>query len=274
MSELDLASARDGQVLVLTKPLGTGIIEAAAAAGKGGPAVADGAATQALDNAATLAATAQHGITCGVQVSEGGVLHALKQIVDASQLGAAVRVDRVPVIAGALPLAEQPEQPEEMDANQAWGDENVEFHHLVTDSARAVLLGPERNGGLLLCVDRDRFMPFLEQISSAGGAAVAIGRLIPEPIGGVGVVSPGDRLGVTSGGSRTATRRDAPPPGEGPPPGGIPPGMPSGMPPGRPPPGMPPGALPPGGLPPGINLPPGVLPPAGGPPASEPPPRD
>jgi len=276
MSELDLSSGRAGQVLVLTKPLGTGVIEAAAAAGAGGAAADDAASIQALDNAPTESAAVAHGITCGIQVGERGVLHALKEIVDASELGAAVRVDRVPVIAGALPLAEGPNQPDEMVANQEWGDENVEFHHLVTDAARTVLLGPERNGGLLLCVDRDAFMPFLEQISGAGGAAVAVGRLIEEPVGGVGVVSPGDRLGVTGGGSRTATRRDAPTPGEGPPPGAPPPGMPPGampgMPPGAPPPGMPPpGTLPPGGLPPGIDLPPGVLPPGGGPPSEEPP---
>ena len=236
---------------MLTKPLGTGIIGAADAAGSGGDAAANAAEIQALDNAPTSAAAAEHGITCGVQVGPRGLLHGLKEIVDASELGAAVRVDRVPVIAGALPLAEGPIQPEEMDTNQEWADTNVEFHHLVTDAARAVLVGPEHNGGLLLCVDRDRFMPFLDQISGAGGAAVAIGRLIDEPVGGVGVVSPGDRLGVTGGGSRTATRKDAPAPGEVPPPGAPPPGM--------PPPGMPPGAMP--GMPPGA-LPPGAPPPA------------
>jgi hypothetical protein len=267
-AQLNLDSGRAGQVLVLTKPLGTGLIEAADAAGAAGDLAAEARAIQEMDLAPTLAAAADHGITCGIQVGEGGVLRALKEIVDASGLGAALRVDRVPVIAGALPIAEGPNMPEELDANREWAEQSVEFHHLVTDAARTVLLGPERNGGLLLCVDREAFMPFLEQVSASGGAAVAVGRLLEEPVGGVGVVSPGDRLGVTGGGSRTAKRRDAPPPGEAPPPGMPPPGAMPGMPPGAPPPGMPPpGAMPPGGIPPGV-LPPGAAPPAGAPPGA------
>jgi hypothetical protein len=270
----DLSSGRAGQVLVLTKPLGTGLIEAADAAGVGGDIAAEGRAMQEMDNAPVVASAANHGITCGIQVGEEGLLHALKRIVDASELGAAVRVDRVPVIAGALPIADGPHEPQELADNRAWAEGIVEFHHLVTAAARTVLLSPERNGGLLLAVDRETFMPFLEEVSAAGGAAVAVGRLIEEPVGGVGVVSPGDRLGVTGGGSRTAKRRDAPDPGEAPPPGMPPPGMP---PPGMPPPGaMPPGSMPPGvippGMPPGTMPPPGATPPGGAP--KEPSPED
>ncbi|MDH3225763.1 MAG: AIR synthase-related protein [Thermoleophilia bacterium] len=254
---LDLSSGRAGQVLVLTKPLGTGLIEAADAAGAGGDLTAEGEAMQQMDNAPAAVCAASHGITCGVQVGAEGLLHALKQIVDASELGAAVRVDRVPVIAGVLPIADGPHEPPELADNRAWAEDAVEFHHLVTAAARTVLLSPERNGGLLLAVDRDGFMPFLEEVSAGGGAAVAVGRLIEEPVGGVGVVSPGDRLGVTGGGSRTAKRRDAPDPGQAPPPG-------------MPPPGMPPGGIPPGAMPPGA-IPPGMVPPASPPPGSAPP---
>jgi hypothetical protein len=265
---LDLSSGRVGQVLVLTKPLGTGLIEAAAAAGAGGELAAEGEAMQQMENAPAAASAANHGITCGTQVGAEGLLHALKRIVDASGLGAAVRVDRVPVIAGVLPIADGPHEPPELAENRVWAEEAVEFHHLVTDAARTVLLAPERNGGLLLAVDRDGFMPFLEEVSSAGGAAVAVGRLIEEPVGGVGVVSPGDRLGVTGGGSRTAKRRDAPDPGQAPPPGMPPPGA---MPPGAMPPGaMPPGAMPPGAMPPGA-MPPGMAPPGAPPPGAPPP---
>ena len=266
---LDLSSGREGQVLVLTKPLGTGIIEAADAAGAApGDLGAEGRKMQEMDNAPAASAAADHGITCGVEVGPDGLLHALKRVVDASQLGAALRVDRVPVIAGVLPIAEGPHEPAELPDNRAWAEDVVEFHHLVTAAARTVLLAPERNGGLLLAVDRDAFMPFLEQVSAAGGAAVAVGRLLEEPVGGVGVVSPGDRLGVTGGGSRTAKRRDAPDPGQAPPPGMPPPGMPPGaMPPGMAPGpgGMPPGVIPPG-MPPGTMPPPGApgAPPAGG----------
>jgi hypothetical protein len=268
MDGLDLSSGRAGQVLVLTKPLGTGLIEAAEAAGAGGDLTSEGQAMQDMDNAPAAASAASHGITCGIQVGAGGLLRALKEMVDASELGAAVRVDRVPVIAGVLPIADGPFEPPELVDNRSWAEEAVEFHHLVTPAAQTVLLSPERNGGLLLAVDREGFMPFLEEVSGAGGAAVAVGRLIEEPVGGVGVVSPGDRLGVSGGGSRTAKRRDAPDPGQEPPPGMPPPVMPppGAMPPG----GIPPGMLPPGGMPPGA-MPPGMAPPGFPPPGATPP---
>jgi selenophosphate synthase len=239
---LTLSGARAGQVVVLTRPLGTALLgDAAGAAGR--------APVDELEAAAVAA-----GVASGTRVGERGLLGHLHDLLDESGVGAALRVDRVPVLDGALQAAESPARPEGYEANEAWSADHVEFHPQVIDAARVVMIAPEVDGGLVLAVDRGPLQAVMAALAATGARPLAIGQLIEEPVGRIGVVTPVDRLGVTGGGSRTAKRRDAPPPGS------VPPGMPPGMP--GAPPGMP--GIPPGGLPGTPGMPPAAPPPGRG----------
>lgn len=241
MSEFpDPSAATAGQVLVVTQPLGTGVV-----AGLDDPPPPVAEAVGALDGgrAQVDEAAAALGVTAGISLAETSLLEAATELATASGVGIALRVDRVPVVDGVLAVAD-------IDADVPAGvlerlGDSVEFHPQIVEAARAVMATPETHGGALMAVEREQLMPLMERLGAGGQRGMAVGQLIPEPVGRVGVVTPVNTLGVTGGGSRTAERtpeegEEIPPP---PPPGMAPPG---GMPGGLPGQGMPPGAPPPG----------------------------
>ena len=236
------AAAAAGQVLVLTQALGTGVV-----AGLDEPPPAVAAAAGGLDGgqAEVAEAAAALGVTAGASVARTSLLEAAVELADASSVGIALRVDRVPVIDGVLAVADIAAEAPAGVLDRI--GEAVEFHPQIVEAARAVMATPETTGGALVAVDRDELMPLMEKLGAGGQRGMAVGKLIPEPVGRVGVVTPVNTLGVTGGGSRTAARtpeegEEIPPP---PPPGMTPPG-------GMPGPGMPPGGGPPGASPPGV----------------------
>lgn len=245
----DPSAASAGLVLVVTQALGTGVV---AAIDDPPPPLAEAAgALDGGESAITAAATAL-GTTAGAALGGTSLLQALIGLVEASGVGAALRVDRVPVIDGVLAVADiDAEVPSAVLEELG---EKVEFHPQIVEAARAVMATPETDaGGYVMAVPPDQLMPLMEQLGAGGQRGMAVGQLIPEPVGRVGVVTPVNTLGVTGGGSRTAARtpeegEDIPPP---PPPGMPPPGMPPGGMPGGPPGGMPGAGIPPGAPPPG-----------------------
>jgi selenide,water dikinase len=213
---LSRSAGRAGEVLVLTKSLGTGVVAAAAAAGACPPPLEAAArAARAAPDAPALEAAAAAGVTAGVPVGEDGLLGHLQQMAAASGVGAAVRVDRVPVFDGVLALAGR-HRDERADRNRERFGENVDVHEQVTAEARALLWDPQEDGGLVLAVPAAGLQALLQDLGARGVRGIAIGQLIPEPVGRVGVVTPVNRLGVTGGGSRTAAVE--PPEGAPPPP--------------------------------------------------------
>jgi hypothetical protein len=90
----------------------------------------------------------------------------------------------------------------------------VDFDDAIVSEAQTLLFDPQTSGGLLLACPPARLTELLTALGSRGVAGHAIGQLIPEPVGRIGVVSPVNRLGPTGGGSRTAAPMEEPPAGE------------------------------------------------------------
>jgi selenide,water dikinase len=101
------SGARPGDELVLTKPLGIGIITTAIKRGKCPPDVA----RTAIDTMTSLnepagQALARHGATAATDVTGFGLLGHLREVCLASGTGAIVELGRVPVLEGATRLLE------------------------------------------------------------------------------------------------------------------------------------------------------------------------
>jgi selenide,water dikinase len=214
------AAGVPGDVLVLTKPLGVGIAAAAHKAGAAAPGLMEAAVTSMLQsNRAASEAALEVGVRCATDVTGFGLLGHLRELVAASGVGAALRVDRIPVLDGALRMVDAGHVSGGAQRNRDFAGEYVDFHHLVVEEVRTILLDPQTSGGLLLAVPRERLSDLLQALGSRGVRGVAIGQLIPEPVGRIGVLTSVDRVGASGGGSRTARPRDTP---EGaPPPGGA-----------------------------------------------------
>ncbi len=99
---------KPGQRIFLSKPLGTGVIATAAKDGGCDPAVLEGAVRSMLQLNRGAAAVAQEaGATGATDVTGFGLLGHLGEMVAASGVGVRLRAKDLPVLPGALPLAEK-----------------------------------------------------------------------------------------------------------------------------------------------------------------------
>ncbi len=184
------AGARPGDLLVLTKPLGTGIWATAAKHG----AAPSGGWTEARavmrrlnrDAAEALRPAAPHAVT---DVTGFGLLGHLHELLAASAADAEVWAEAVPVIAGTRRLVDQGEVPGGTAANAAHAAAFTVFDEDVDAFRRTVLADAQTSGGLLAAVAADEVPLLLERLSAGGAPAAVVGRVAAPGSGRIAVRS-------------------------------------------------------------------------------------
>jgi selenide, water dikinase len=178
------AQARPGDVLILTKPLGTGVTIMAIRAGMAS-AEQERAANRSMaalnEKAAELAR--QCGVRCATDITGFGLLGHALQLARASDVALEISVDDVPLLDGARGFAEQGLLSAAAYTNRAYAGDSVQFDDDVTLPARDLLFDPQTSGGLLICCPPSRAADLVgwarEQIPTASGI---VGRVV-EPAG-------------------------------------------------------------------------------------------
>lgn len=176
--------ARAGDVLVLTKPLGTGILSTALKRELLSESeMADAIASMTTLNDGAMRAALSHGIRAATDVTGYGLLGHLENILRESSVGARVQLNQLPVFAQARRLAESGVVPGgtrrnlEAAADVTWGSG-------VTDADRLLVTDAQTSGGLLLAVPAvqvDSLLLALEREQTP--ARAVIGTLTAEPAG-------------------------------------------------------------------------------------------
>lgn len=175
------ATARPGNRLVLTKPLGTGVITTAIKADMCPEEVARAAiaSMQAL-NAAAARVMREVGVEASTDVTGFGLLgHALEMAV-ASGVGLRIEAGAVPLLPGARELARMGLLPGGAHANARHVQGAVRFAQSVPQDLRDLLTDPQTSGGLLMAVIPEKTGELLERLHAAGVAAAAIGEVTGE----------------------------------------------------------------------------------------------
>ncbi len=167
---------RPGQSLVLTKPLGVGIITTAVKADAADPASVDAAVrsmTRLNDRAAEIALA--HGATGATDVTGFGLLGHLHRALAESGLDAVVTPHTVPLLPQARDLATAGVVPGGTGRNRAF----VEDHLAVDDRVDAIdvtlLADAQTSGGLLFGLDADRVRGALDALAASGHDAAVVG---------------------------------------------------------------------------------------------------
>jgi selenide,water dikinase len=179
------AGARPGQALVLTKPLGTGII---ATAVKGGLASAESEAAM-IENMIALnrsggEAAADFGVTGGTDVTGFGLVGHALEMARASGVCLAVDSERVPALPDALNYAAMGLVPAGTWANQKHCADSVRIEPGVKPEMISLLADAQTSGGLLLAVPVDRVDAFLARLHQGDApAATVIGEVRSQPAG-------------------------------------------------------------------------------------------
>jgi selenide,water dikinase len=170
------SGAAPGDVLVLTKPLGIGIITTAIKRGKC-PAELEALATEIMAslNSEAGAALHQHGAHAATDVTGFGLLGHLREMLDASGVGARIIYEQVPVLDGAADLVEH-------GIWSAGSQRNLEsVGGLVrtdrTEGVIKVLADAQTSGGLLVALPPATVDGYLASVSGS----VAIGSIVAEP---------------------------------------------------------------------------------------------
>ncbi len=166
------AGGRPGQVLVLTKPLGTGIIATAVKAGAA-PAEAAQASTasmRALNRAASEAAL-RHGVTGATDVTGFGLVGHASAVARESRLTLEITSAALPLLPGVLELALR-HQAGGLKANRLAFQAEVAFEGALAEPARTLVFDPQTSGGLLLLVPEANVDALLAELPDAR----AIGR--------------------------------------------------------------------------------------------------
>ncbi|MBB3711231.1 selenide,water dikinase [Limimaricola variabilis] len=172
-----LGGARPGAALILTKPIGSGTIMAAEMARSApGPVVARAweAMVQPQGRASEILAGAQ----AMTDVTGFGLAGHLSGICEASGCGAELRVAEVPLMEGALELAEAGTRSTLFADNMAGAGAVV----IGAGGARTDLMfDPQTAGGLLAAVDAADAERLLAELRAAGYPAALVGQMVEEP---------------------------------------------------------------------------------------------
>lgn len=179
------AAARPGDVLILTKPIGTGVTIMAVRAGMATQAQeAEAIRVMASLNRAAASIAARCGVRCATDVTGFGLLGHALQLARASGVSLAFVADDVPGLDGALEFADQGLLSAAAYSNRAYVGDAVRFSADVPLAAQDLLCDPVTSGGLLACCPADRVDEFLAlaRAEIPTGCAV-VGQVLP----------PGDR---------------------------------------------------------------------------------
>ena len=169
--------AAAGDVLVLTKPLGTGVITTALKAGAAPAGVMDAAAalmTRLNDSAAAAVAV---GVAAGTDVTGFGLLGHLGEMANASGVTAVVDPERVPIIDGTADLYEAGHFPGGSKRNRRSLQGSVDVG-TTDDTTLNLLYDAQTNGGLLLAVSPDHADALVDRLEASGDGAYRIGEMI------------------------------------------------------------------------------------------------
>ena len=167
--EVTNAGARPGDRLVLTKPLGTGVITTA---GKQGVVSTEVLKTAvgvmgALNRAASEAMTSVNAHAC-VDVTGFGLLGHLRGMTRASGVSAEIRFSDIPFIPGATELAESGVAPGGTHRNLDSVEKDVTWDDRITHVQKILLADAQTSGGLLIAVHQDVVNDLLTALETRG----------------------------------------------------------------------------------------------------------
>lgn len=175
------ATARPGDILVLTKPIGTGIISTAIKADRA-PAAVEAAAVESMMrlNASASAAMIETGVDAATDITGFGLLGHLGEMVAACGSGAEVHAGAVPVLAGTLDLLAQGFVPGGSRRNLDYIAARVSFSDDTPSYAPLLLADAQTSGGLLIAVPESRLDGLLAALAARDTLAAVIGRMTAE----------------------------------------------------------------------------------------------
>lgn len=183
------AGAQPGDVLILTKPLGTGIISLAHQIDRASEESVE-AMTLSMSTLNRVAAEVMvdHGATACTDVTGFGLLGHLCHIVSESGVTAEIEFSKLPLLPGVMDYASEGMFSGANERNADYCSIYAAFDEIITREMKAVLFDAQTSGGLLIALPESESEAALLKMKEGGCADAAIvGSITEKSEGGIKV---------------------------------------------------------------------------------------
>jgi selenide,water dikinase len=177
------AGAQPGDKLILTKPLGSGVVTTAVKVGEQlGELLTEVIQSMVTLNKAAAEVMQQIGVHACTDITGFGLLGHTYELARASNVGIQIWATAVPIFAGALPLVTRGFVPGGTGNNRHFLVDKVDVSDAISWEHSTLLFDAQTSGGLLIVVAPDRVAALTSALKQAGVATHAvIGEVIAEP---------------------------------------------------------------------------------------------
>jgi len=173
--------AKPGDVLILTKPIGTGIISTSVKRNLASNEVARAALDVMIALNANAASIMQnYPVHACTDVTGFGLLGHLNEMIAASDASCQINVSKVPVIEGVYELAMAGAIPGGSRNNLSFVNDHVAWADGISEVQKLILADAQTSGGLLMAMDREFAEKYITELASQyNQQAWRIGEIVP-----------------------------------------------------------------------------------------------
>ena len=173
-----------GDRLILTKPIGTGIINTAIKGGlASGKIIERVTSLMAALNKEAAEIMKDYPVHACTDITGFGLLGHIAEMVVDSEFGIKIQSDMIPIISGAIDYAGMGLIPAGAYKNREFREKMVDISSSVDRSIQDILFDPQTSGGLLICVDSKSADDLLIRLKNKGMDTAIIGEVLSEPKG-------------------------------------------------------------------------------------------
>ncbi len=174
--------ARVGDLLILTKPIGTGIISKAIKTGDASDDhIKEAVRVMTFLNKGASEAMVEVGVKAATDVTGFGLLGHLYGMLKGSGVGAKIKSSSIPIIQGVYSYAKKGFIPGGTKDNLAFVEKNVIWDDSISQETQYILSDAQTSGGLLISCPKGKKETLVDLLNEAGCLAVAeIGEVVDD----------------------------------------------------------------------------------------------
>lgn len=162
------SGAKAGDVLILTKPIGTGVISTAIKFNKTSEEVKN-KSIQTMTNSLREASKVMQeiGVNASTDITGFGLLGHAFEMAKASQVTLNIESAKVPLLPDVIELIKNKMLTRGDKNNRAYVGKTVKFDEKVTGEMQSALFDPQTAGGLLISIEKEKASYFISKIKDA-----------------------------------------------------------------------------------------------------------
>lgn len=177
------SGARVGDVLILTKPIGTGIISTAVKRNRAKPEEeASAIAVMTMLNKIAGESMAEYGAHAATDITGFGLAGHAYEMAHASGVTLEIEYSRLHILTGVAEYARAGIRTGGANANREYLKDKVSFASGLDLTVGDIVFDPQTSGGMLMAIPPDRAAAFVNFLISNQVDAVVIGRALPQGV--------------------------------------------------------------------------------------------